>query len=92
MSTTVDRKPGRTYSLMDVCVAAKRQTFAGRCEARAFLAAIVPLQAQGQATQGRDVSTLAPLRVLRARAPVPAWARRAVGEGVKSCPRIEPPF
>ena len=42
------------------------------------------LQAQGQATQGRDVSTLAPLRVLRARAPVPAWARRAVGEGVKS--------
>ena len=36
---------------------------------------------------GRDVSTLAPLRVLRARAPVPAWARRAVGEGVKSCPR-----
>ena len=45
------------------------------------------LQAQGQATQGRDVSTLAPLRVLRARAPVPAWARRAVGEGVKSCPR-----
>jgi hypothetical protein len=48
---------------------------------------VVALQAQGQATQGRDVSTLAPLRVLRARAPVPAWARRAVGEGVKSCPR-----
>ena len=39
---------------------------------------------QDEATQGRDVSTLAPLRVLRARAPVPAWARRAVGEGVKS--------
>jgi hypothetical protein len=29
-------------------------------------------RAQGQATQGRDVSTLAPLRVLRTRAPVPA--------------------
>jgi hypothetical protein len=28
-----------------------------------------------------------PLRVLRSRTPVPAWARRAVGEGVMSCPR-----
>ena len=37
--------------------------------------------------KGGSLSTLAPLRVLRARAPVPAWARRAVGEGVKSCPR-----
>jgi hypothetical protein len=36
---------------------------------------------------GRDLSPLAPLRALRARTPVPAWARRAVGEGVKSCPR-----
>ena len=44
-------------------------------------------QAQNQATQGRDLSTLAPLRALRARTPVPAWARRAVGEGVSSCPR-----
>jgi hypothetical protein len=33
-------------------------------------------------TQGRDLSTFAPLRALRARAPVPAWARRVVGEGV----------
>src|SRR5262249_38828348 len=41
----------------------------------------------GQATQGRDLSTLAPLRVLRARTPEPAGARRGVGEGVKSCPR-----
>src|SRR4051812_8479075 len=47
----------------------------------------VALQAQGQATQGRSLSTLAPLRALPARTPVPAWARRAVGEGVKSCPR-----
>src|SRR5665811_1345079 len=46
------------------------------------VASVVAHQAQGQATQGRDVSTLAPLRVLRARTPVPAWARRAVGEGV----------
>ena len=45
------------------------------------------IQAQGQATQGRDLSTLAPLRALRARTPNRAWARRAVGEGVKSCPR-----
>jgi hypothetical protein len=48
---------------------------------------VVALQAQGQATQGRDLSTLAPLRALRARTPVPTWARRAVGEGVRSGPR-----
>ena len=47
---------------------------------RCAVAPVVALQAQGQATQGRGLSTLAPLRVLRARAPVPAWARRAVGE------------
>jgi hypothetical protein len=28
-------------------------------------------------------------QLLQARTPVPAWARRAVGEGVKSCPRAE---
>src|ERR1700704_2931439 len=50
-------------------------------------APVVAVKAQGQATQGRSVSTLAPLRALPARTPVPAWARRAVGEGVKSCPR-----
>src|SRR6266404_6440888 len=54
---------------------------------RCAVAPVVALQAQGQATQGRSVSTLAPLRALWARTPVPAWARRAVGEGVKSCPR-----
>ncbi len=48
---------------------------------------VVALQAQGQAKEGRDLSTLAPLRALRARTPVPAWAPRAVGEGVRSCPR-----
>src|SRR4029077_12552675 len=36
---------------------------------------------------GRQLSTPAPLRDLRARASDPAWARRAVGEGVRSCPR-----
>jgi RNA-directed DNA polymerase len=51
------------------------------------VAPVVAHQAQGQATQGRDLSTLAPLRALRARTPDRAWARRAVGEGVKSCPR-----
>src|SRR5262249_48665118 len=39
------------------------------------------------ATQGRDLSTLAFLRALRARTPNRVWARRAVGEGVKSRPR-----
>ena len=44
-------------------------------------------QTQGQATQACDLSTLASLRALRA-TPVPAWARRVVGEGVKSYPNI----
>src|SRR6516162_7965483 len=51
------------------------------------VAPVVAQQVQGQAAQGRDLSTLAPLRVLRARSPDRAWARRAVGEGVRSCPR-----
>jgi hypothetical protein len=51
------------------------------------VAPVVAQQAQGQATQGRDLSTLAPLWVLRSRTPIPAWARRGVGKGVKSCPR-----
>src|SRR5258708_21473568 len=33
------------------------------------------------------ISTLAPLRALWARTPVPAWARHAVGECVKACPK-----
>jgi RNA-directed DNA polymerase len=45
------------------------------------VAPVVALQAQGQATQGRGLSTLAPLRALRARTPEQAWARRGVGEG-----------
>src|SRR5271165_561692 len=48
---------------------------------------VVALQAQSQATKGRELSTLAPLRALRARTSEPAWARRAVDEGVRSCPR-----
>jgi hypothetical protein len=48
---------------------------------------VVAFQAQGQATQGRDLSTLAPLRALRARTSHRTWARRAVGGGVRSCPR-----
>src|SRR5215468_2165879 len=51
------------------------------------VAPVVALQVQGQATQGRDLSTLAPLRALRSRPPDRAWAQRAVGEGVTSCPR-----
>ena len=48
---------------------------------------LVALQAQDQTKQGQQLSTLAPLRDLRARASDPAWTRRAVDEGVKSCPR-----
>src|SRR5271156_2413137 len=51
------------------------------------VAPVVELQAQSQATRGRELSTLAPLRALRARTPEPPWARRAVDEGVRSCPR-----
>src|SRR5271157_1210425 len=51
------------------------------------VASVVAFQAQDQTKQGRQLSTLAPLRDLRARASDPAWARRAVGEGVRSCPR-----
>src|SRR4029079_9687111 len=51
------------------------------------VAPVVAGQRQNQASHGRDLSTLAPLRVLRARTPNRAWARHAVGEGVKSCPR-----
>ena len=54
---------------------------------RSAVAPVVALQAQGQTTQGRDLSTLASLRALRARTSDPAWTRRAVGEGVRSCPR-----
>src|SRR5271154_6924864 len=48
------------------------------------VAPVVALQAQSQATRGRELSTLAPLRALRARTPEPPWARRAVDEGVRS--------
>jgi hypothetical protein len=51
------------------------------------VASVVAFQAQDQTKQGRQLSTPAPLRDLRARASDPAWARRAVGEGVRSCPR-----
>src|SRR6202030_4218351 len=51
------------------------------------VASVVALQAQDQTKQGRQLSTLAPLRDLRARASDPAWTRPAVDEGVKSCPR-----
>ncbi len=58
-----------------------------RCLPGDAVAPAVALQAQSQAAKGRELSTLAPLRVLRARTPEPAWARRAVDEGVRSCPR-----
>src|SRR6201987_3898183 len=54
---------------------------------RCAVAPVVAYQAQGQAAQGRDLSTLAPLRALRTRTLNRTWTRREVGEGVKSCPR-----
>src|SRR5467141_3265710 len=53
------------------------------------VAPVAAIQAQGQATQGRELSTLAPLRVLRARTSDPARPRPVVGEGVRSCPRAQ---
>src|SRR5262249_57880535 len=51
------------------------------------VAPVAALQAQSLATQGRSLSTPAPLRALRARPPDTAWSRPVVGEGVTSCPR-----
>src|ERR1700739_4340659 len=51
------------------------------------VAPVVAVQAQNQASQGRDLSTPAPIRVLWTRTSEQAWTRRAVGEGVKFCPR-----
>jgi hypothetical protein len=58
-----------------------------RSSRKQSVAPVVAVQAQNQASQGRDLSTLASLPAHWARAPEPAWARRAVGEGVKFCPR-----
>ena len=54
---------------------------------RTAVAPVVAYQVSSQATQGRDLSTLAPVRALRARPTDCTRARRAVGEGVRSCPR-----
>src|SRR5260370_1840425 len=51
------------------------------------VAPVVAVQATHQAAKGGERSSLASLRVLWARTLEPAWARRAVGEGVKFCPR-----
>ena len=47
-------------------------------------ARIVPVRTK---SGGRERSTLAPLGALRARTPESTWARRAVDEGVRSCPK-----
>jgi len=49
--------------------------------------AVAAVKTQGQTTPGRDLSTLAPLRALRARTSDPAGPGPVVGEGVMSCPR-----
>src|SRR5262249_33598740 len=53
------------------------------------VAPVVAVQAQGQGTQARELSTLAPLRALRARTSDPARPRPVVGEGVRSGPRAQ---
>ena len=54
---------------------------------RGAVTSVAAAQAQAQATPGRELSTLAPVRVLRTRTPDAAWARPVVGEGVMFCPR-----
>jgi site-specific DNA recombinase len=54
---------------------------------RTAVASVAAHQAQGQATPGRGLSSLAPVRVLRARESDQLEVRRVVGEGVTSCPR-----
>jgi hypothetical protein len=51
---------------------------------RCAVTPVVAPQAQNGATAGRDLSTLAPVRVLRSRTPHTAWTRPVVGEGVSS--------
>src|SRR5262249_51207585 len=51
------------------------------------VAPVAAIQTQGPATQGRELSTLAPLRAFPARTADTAWTRPVVGEGVMSCPR-----
>ena len=75
-----DPRSGRPYEAYPVGAFRKGLSVAGYVEGQNVMV-------QKQATQGRELSTLAPLRALQARTPVPAWARRAVGEGVSSCPR-----
>ena len=50
---------------------------------RYAVASVAALQAQGQAMQGRELSSRAPLRALRSRSSERARAQRGVGEGVK---------
>jgi len=89
------RRRGICRSLARRCLAGSARQIAGKPAGGAAIFVVggaLPLgmwppQAQSQATQGRDLSTLAPLRALRARTSEPTWPQRAVGEGVKSCPR-----
>src|SRR5215218_7174152 len=76
---------GRTTSFWQLLPSRHRQQGVpgGRQLHSGAVASVVAHQAQRQATQGRDISTLAPLRALRARTPERAWARRVVGENVR---------
>src|SRR5713101_5920673 len=66
----------------------RQQTVPGGLQLyRGAVASVVARQVQSQAMQRRDLSTLAPLRALRARTFDCAWTRRVVGESVSSCPR-----
>src|SRR5215472_10334779 len=82
----VEPRAGRLGELLPSRLSHQSVSGARQLHSRA-VPPVVALQVQGQATQGRDLSTLAPLRALRSRTPDRAWLQRAVGEGVRSCPR-----
>src|SRR6266478_315877 len=88
MEVTKWLKPSISVSRIGDSASVQAASVSGARQLHSYaVAPVVALQAQGQATQGRGLSTLAPLRALRARAPEQAWARRVVAEGVTACPR-----
>jgi RNA-directed DNA polymerase len=75
-TTTLVRKVNRTLRVGELLPSRDRQhgVSGARCLRGDAVAPVVALQAQSQAAKGRKLSTLAPLRALRARRSEPAWA------------------
>ena len=89
-TTELVGKLNRTLTWMGELLPSRNRHQSVSCDRQLHRCAVAPVvahQAQSQGPQGRDLSTPAPLRALRARTPDRAWARHAVGEGVRSCPR-----